>query len=354
MSWRTLLCMVGSIGLAFGAIHADAASFNDPLNTPASLSGRAQSSRLLAVTRAGERLVAVGRLGHILISENGGETWQQVPVPVSSDLVAVRFVTAQKGWAVGHDGVVLHTADGGRSWVTQLDGIQLAKAIQAAAEKRAAAGDPEASKLLAEGKRFIEEGADKPVFDVQFLNENEGFIVGAFNLALRTRDGGKTWEPLTERTDNPKGMHLYALAASREDVYLAGERGLIRRWNSKNERFEALDSPYGGSFFGMLVKDSVLFAFGMRGNAFRSADRGETWKKLETGTTGGITAGAVLSDGRIVLATQTGALVVSADDGETFVHVNTAKPSPYFGIAPSGAGNIVLVGISGVRAETIK
>ena len=32
-------------------------------------------------------------------------------VPVSSDLVAVAFPTPQQGWAVGHDGVILASAD---------------------------------------------------------------------------------------------------------------------------------------------------------------------------------------------------------------------------------------------------
>ncbi len=34
------------------------------------------------------------------------------------------FSHAAKGWAVGHDGVVLHTSDGGESWRMQLDGNQ--------------------------------------------------------------------------------------------------------------------------------------------------------------------------------------------------------------------------------------
>ena len=40
-------------------------------------------------------------------------SWQQADVPVSSDLVAVPFPTPTHGWAVGHDGVVLHSADAG-------------------------------------------------------------------------------------------------------------------------------------------------------------------------------------------------------------------------------------------------
>ena len=74
------------------------------------------------MTRAGDRLVAVGQRGHVVVSSDGGATWKQAQVPVSSDLVAVYFVDAKQGWAVGHDGVILHTADGGEYWELQLDG----------------------------------------------------------------------------------------------------------------------------------------------------------------------------------------------------------------------------------------
>ena len=45
-------------------------------------------------------------------------------MPVSSDLFAVHFANASKGWAVGHDGVVLASSDGGQSWTKQLDGLE--------------------------------------------------------------------------------------------------------------------------------------------------------------------------------------------------------------------------------------
>jgi len=60
-----------------------------------------------------ERLVGVGSRGHVLTSDVRGKTWLQRPVPVSTDLVAVNFPTANQGWAVGHDGVALSSTDGG-------------------------------------------------------------------------------------------------------------------------------------------------------------------------------------------------------------------------------------------------
>ncbi|MCZ6731195.1 MAG: YCF48-related protein, partial [Gammaproteobacteria bacterium] len=40
----------------------------------------------------------------------------------TSTLQAVHFVDAERGWAVGDDGTVLATSDGGRSWAAQTAG----------------------------------------------------------------------------------------------------------------------------------------------------------------------------------------------------------------------------------------
>jgi len=60
----------------------------------------------------------------VILSDDDGATWHQAKVPVSVTLTAVSFGTPAKGWAVGHSGIVLHTEDGGETWVKQLDGIQ--------------------------------------------------------------------------------------------------------------------------------------------------------------------------------------------------------------------------------------
>lgn len=338
--------------LAVSATHAS--PFRDPLDTPATMSARPDASRLTAVATAKGRAIAVGPDGHILVSDDSGQTWQQGAVPVSSDLVAVRLLNKDKAWAVGHDGMVLHTGDGGKTWAKQLDGLQAAKLMRDYYASRTRDADPDAVKVMADVERFVEEGADKPFFDVLFLNENEGFVVGAFNMSFRTRDGGKTWEPLFDRTENPAGFHLYGLVTISDTVYLVGEQGLIRRWIPEAERFIVVNSPYVGSFFGATGNDSLLVLFGMRGNAFASRDGGVTWTTLKADTTAGITSGAVMPDGRMVMTTYSGTLLVSDDAMEAFTRVQTTRPMAYAGVASTGEGSVVLVGNSGIRIESIK
>ncbi len=196
------LLLLGALLLAGGVQAGEQADgFVDVLDLPADYSNAPSRVPLLAVTRAGNRLVSVGQRGHILYSDDGGTHWRQAEVPVSSDLTAVYFPTPNEGWAVGHDGVVLHSADGGIHWERQLDGRQIGQLML---DYYAAHPQPDNATWLEQARRFKEEGADKPFLDLWFSDANEGFVVGAFNLILHTRDGGRTWEPWNHRIDNPR------------------------------------------------------------------------------------------------------------------------------------------------------
>jgi photosystem II stability/assembly factor-like uncharacterized protein len=63
---------------------------------------------------------------------------------------------------------------------------------------------PAAKRLQQDAEAFAAQGADKPFLDVWFEDEKKGFAIGAFNLILRTEDGGKTWTPWLDRIDNPR------------------------------------------------------------------------------------------------------------------------------------------------------
>ena len=183
--------------LAFGAVLVlsqgvtQAAGYIDVLDLPAKVSALAVKSPLSGMTRAGDRLVAVGQRGHILYSDDSGKHWQQAAVPVSADLSAVNFPSAREGWAVGNDGVVLHSDDAGVTWRKQLDGRQIGELL-VKHYGALASGQPdneEWSRWAVEGQRLVEQGADKPLLDVWFANEQVGYVVGVFNLILRTEDG---------------------------------------------------------------------------------------------------------------------------------------------------------------------
>ena len=333
------------------ATGASASSFKDVLDTPAMSSALASSSPLTGIAAAGHRLVAVGLRGHIVYSDNAGKSWRQASVPVSSDLTAVHVPTPLSGWAVGHDGVVLHSTDGGRTWTRQLDGRQVNALLNAYYKTDSSGADPAMARVADEVRRLTGPGPDQPFLDVWFENETTGYVVGAFNLFLATRDGGRSWQPLMELTDNPDWLHLYAVRGIGGAVYIVGEQGLVLRRAPGNARFAAVPTPYKGTFFGITGTADTLVAFGLRGNVVQSEDQGRSWKQVDTGIGAGITGGTVLRDGRIVLVSQGGQMLVGGPGG-AYARCPVHRPVPLFGVAPAATG-LALVGARGVQMQSL-
>jgi len=348
--------MFARLALAFIAVTqtvtataADKAAL-DVLDVPAARSALAPRFLINGLARAGDRLVAVGQRGHVLYSDDAGVQWQQAEVPVSSDLVAVSFPSASSGWAVGHDGVILHTNNAGATWSLQLDGRRIGALLLKQYPEDAATKDERASALHVQAQHFAEQGAENSFLDVCFTDEREGYAVGAFGLILHTVDAGATWQPWLHATDNPGGLHLYAIRNVGADVYIVGEQGLALRLDREGGRFEKLDLPYKGTLFGVIGDAHGVVAFGLRGTVLRSADRGASWQTIATGLQVGMTGGTVDADGRFVIVSQAGHVLTSRDAGASFALQATPQPLPAAAVVAANGGALVVAGPRGVRA----
>ena len=286
--------------LCLGALPLAAAAQTAAVEAPL-----AARSLLIDGAAAGERLVVVGERGHVLLSDDRGETWRQARVPVQALLTAVHMHDTRTGWAVGHDAVVIGTSDGGESW-----------------------------RLL-----HREPDLRAPLLDVWFRGAEAGFAVGAFGLFLATTDGGESWtcrngcldggtadgEPPLLAGGNGfedgggDDFHLNAIAsAGPRRLFLAGEAGALYRSDDGGETWRGLDSPYGGSWFGALALDpETLLVAGLRGHLFRSADGGESWDRIDSGTSAALTAVVRAGGGRIAVTGLSGTLLFSSDGGRS-------------------------------------
>lgn len=270
---------------------------------------------LQAAAQAGASIVAVGERGIVVLSDDAGQTWRQArSVPVSTTLTAVSFADARNGWAVGHGGVVLHTRDGGETWLKQADGALLAQlALQSAQEAMRLRPDSAAAlRAFNDAKVLLADGPDKPLLDVHFQDARHGWVVGAYNLFFETMDGGASWKSVSERLDNPKGLHLYALRSQGKSVFIVGEQGQMHRSLDGGQSFEALASPYKGSWFALaLGADGSLVAAGLRGNVFYSPDQGANWRPVEGAPPASFVSASPLKGGSVLLANQGGQLFTS-------------------------------------------
>jgi photosystem II stability/assembly factor-like uncharacterized protein len=339
------------------AAAAAAPPSHDPIDLPAALSQAALKRPLSGIAAQQNTMIAVGARGTILVSRDTGKTWKQSPSPVSADLTTVRFVAPGSAWALGHDGVVLRSADHGATWSKVLDGRSLLALLNAHYRKLSAAGDADAAAMLDEIARAASQSATPgvlahPLFDIRIDAGGEGFLAGAFGLLLHTRDGGKSWEPWLERAANDRRMHLYALEQTADGtLYLAGEQGLLRRYNRASGRFVALESPYAGTFFGLKASEAGLTAFGLRGNAFISADKGASWQRIPLATQATVVDALACAPGELAFVTQAGQVLLSRN-GQV-ADTGVARAGDLAGAALAGPGLLALAGSTGARLARI-
>lgn len=307
--WRAAsLAAFALILSGFFAAVSPAHAFEN--SEPAPLAARAP---LLDLARAGESLVAVGEHGNVVISHDDGQTWTQSIVPTRALLTAVCFPDAQHGWAVGHEGVIMATADAGITWQRQDTGTD----------------------------------TETVFLDVHFLDSSNGFAVGAYGKFLITGNGGRTWAPAKPMEEE---VHYNRLSRAGDGtLYLAGESGTLLISRDHGKKWRKADVPYDGSLFGALpLGRDDLVVYGLRGHIFRSDDKGAHWEPENSDAKVLIFCGLRLKSGVVVLAGQSGNFFVSRDAAHTF----ESRKSPGFGSGISAMvegrdGALVTVGEAG-------
>ncbi|MDR3556997.1 MAG: YCF48-related protein [Syntrophobacteraceae bacterium] len=326
---------------------------SDPVYSPAARVRDPSRCVLLDVNWAGNRLVAVGERGIVILSEDGGLTWRQVNVPTGVSLTRVKFITPTCGWALGNAGIVLHTDDGGQTWTRRLDGIHAAHlALKAAREniERSSPDDSAAKEQLHAAELLVTDGPDKPFFDLYFENEQTGFIIGAYGLIFRTENGGKTWAPWMSHIENPKSNHLYAIKKVGSDLFIAGEQGLFLRSTDNGQKFTELRTPYKGTFFTLTARGSgQIVLAGLRGNVFWTTDQGQSFTQGKNPVKASISASTWLPGGVLIFADQEGSFLESRDGGRTLRPLDIPRIPPVAALVASrDSAALVTVGLGGV------
>lgn len=210
-----------------------------------------------------DRAMVIGYAGKIIVTEDGGMTWSVIHSGTDRALYSMDFVSDREGWITGQDGIILHTSDGGKTWERQNSGTVLY------------------------------------LFAVDFINEREGWIAGDKATHLHTKDGGKTWR--IHKMAKPAGLSveealieqdpiLYDVQfVDRQNGWIVGEFGKIYHtadgggtWVEQQgsliggDLIDALDLP---TFFGVHFLDaSTGVAVGLEGRIARTTDGGATWR----------------------------------------------------------------------------
>ena len=285
-------------------------------------SDMASGALLLDATRAGSRIIAVGEFGHVLLSDDNGDSWRQAKsVPTRNTLVGVTFIDNQTGYAVGHAATILKTSDGGENWTLQ----------------------------------YIEHRGETPLFAVYFADAQNGIAVGGFSYTFETKNGGENWTQRVLVEDSFDDFHLNDLFTDTNgNVFIPAEFGTVYKSRDRGQNWQAIETGYDGSFWGGLGLDNGdILVFGMRGNVWRSSNGGENWKRVDTGTDQSVSGGTQLEDGRVVLAGLSGTVLVSSNGGKSFKNQPRPDRLSFATAISRGGDDIILLGDPGIKYHNL-
>jgi photosystem II stability/assembly factor-like uncharacterized protein len=227
--------------------------------------------------------------GSVWHTGDGGTSWQRQALPEGASLMnRIKFIDSQEGWAVGikktgevyagnpvHAGVVYHTADGGNTWeelfspepqitFTAVDWIDKKTgwvagfAMSSSVEGGCVFHTTDGGKTWQRQQPKCDVYA--PVWDMQFIDANRGYIVGTNYVAAwgppvyRTMDGGETWFNVRMEKENNEG--LYGVSVVGDQVVVVGDHDIldksVRGWD------DAAKCPAGDSNGECLFTQSYL------------------------------------------------------------------------------------------------
>jgi photosystem II stability/assembly factor-like uncharacterized protein len=264
-----------------------------------------------------------GRWGTILHTSDGGKTWVCQNSGVDYSLSSIFFVDSKHGWAVGDEGTIIHTQDGGKNWDKQKSPVSLV------------------------------------LMDVYFATPTKGWIVTEQTHILYTDNGGKTWGIQFKDKD----FILKAISfCDQLNGWAVGEYGYIYHtknggitWEKQGGKFEISAStgePEGGNilFDVVAIDPQTAWAVGIDSYVIKTVDGGKRWQEVQLGISKthlfcvyADKAGTVLIGGK-------GTFLSSTDQGKNWQTPLFTPPITYgwiYGVSRCSDSSFVAVGKAG-------
>lgn len=270
----------------------------------------------------------VGSGGTVLRTDDSGQTWTIHSTQSSAWLDAVTFLDTRRGWAVGGGGLVLHTLDGGLSWTNQslpagLSGLRLHAVAFVNADQGWAVGRTGAILHTANGgQTWAAHGAEEvdglgfPFNAVCFMDSRHGWVAGEGGVIRHTSDGGQTWRE--QRSNTKVALRAIRFVDTRRGWAVGGE-GAILRTTDGGQTWTACTANLTGTLATLALEDDRhAWVAGEDGVLLRTEDSGATWTSHPSGTEEILTALTFLDAQRGWLAGWNGTLRQTLDGGRTW------------------------------------
>ena len=212
--------------------------------------------------------IAVGRNGAVLTTANGGASWTARDPDITADLFGVALAAdGVAGIAVGRNGAVLTTANGGASWTVR---------------------DPDISADLF-GVALAADGV-------------AGIAVGRNGAVLTTANGGASWT--VRDPDISADLFGVALAADGVAGIAVGRNGAVLTTANGGASWTARDPDITADLFGVaLAADGKAgIAVGPNGAVLTTANGGASWTVRDPDISADLFGVVLTADGRTGIA----------------------------------------------------
>jgi photosystem II stability/assembly factor-like uncharacterized protein len=134
--------------------------------------------------------------GIIILLNVFSQDWIQQQTNTTADLSSIYFVNPNLGWAVGSDGTILKTTDGGDNWTLKSSGVTngLNSVCFTDPLTGFAVSYRELLKTTDGGENWVIQDTviNAGLATVFFIGRDTGFVAGTRRI-LKTTDNGKTW-----------------------------------------------------------------------------------------------------------------------------------------------------------------
>lgn len=306
-------------GLLLRSTNAGTNWTTNQLQTYASLHGLAKS---------GESLVVVGEFG-ALGRKTNTQPWALTSRGENLAANWITFSDANNGFAVGQDGLIMHTVNGGETWSGLQNGLTLDSfygAEMIGTNKLWVVGDLGVLLHTSNaGASWVQQSTFtfNTLFSISFVNENAGWAVGDFGTFIRTANGGITWTAVST------GLSDVLFGVKFKDTnngWMVGENGLIRRTVNGGTSWTPQTSNTTAALFYVDFTDlNNGFCAGSNGTILKTTNGGAVWTPLITGTqrniylVSGVSMNSVwaIGDSGLVLHSTNGGLTWPAEFPKT-------------------------------------
>ena len=250
--------------------------------------------------------------GYIYRTTDGGNTWEE-QFTTEAALFNLYFIDKQTGWVVGDRRSVFATTDGGQTWQFVTDGSNQ--------RHKTSYGQPEYL-----GKEPLHTFT---LYDIDFTDTQNGWIVGDLGVILHTASGGKgKWKHQRggPRFHNSADAVLLGVDfVSKQLGWVVGENGTILHTRNGGVTWESQSSPSHLLVGVCAISPEEGYVVGDRGSILQTEDGGTVWDAQDSRTTECFGAvhfvsaqrGWAVAEAGVVLHTTNGGVVWERQASET-------------------------------------